>query len=116
MTTLDSFFQTDAEIPAHPRLRTWKKALAEPGVTAQLELLLPAPALGLGHVEMLLSFNRNGQTLGPESMAWNDDLNAGLIKLGVRAVDAAQEAERFALGFRAAFHNAAIEYGDGQGC
>src|SRR5262249_53584519 len=48
-----------------------------------------------------------------ETMSWDDDLNTGLIQLGVRAVHPKQEAERFALGLRAALRKAEREFGDG---
>jgi hypothetical protein len=47
-------------------------------------------------------------------LPWDDDLNAGLIhELRVRAVSPEQEAERFALGLRAAMRRAEREFGDG---
>jgi hypothetical protein len=46
-------------------------------------------------------------------VVWDDDLNAGLIHLGVRAVDPVQEAERFALGLRGPLRRAEREFGNG---
>src|SRR4051812_33422507 len=98
MTTLDDFFRTSADIPAHPRLRHWKQRLAQPGVKAELELYRPATALGLAQTDMTLHFTGNGQPETLETVAWDDDLNTGLIHLNVRSMNADQEAERFALG------------------
>src|SRR5262249_55073348 len=62
---------------------------------------------------MSLRFTENGTSQPPETVAWDDDLNAGLIQLGVRAVNPEQEAERFALGLRGALRKAEREFGDG---
>jgi len=48
-----------------------------------------------------------------ESVPWDDELNAGLIELGVRAIDASHEADRFTLGLRAALRKLEREFGDG---
>jgi hypothetical protein len=62
---------------------------------------------------MNLQFMENGEPLPLETVPWDDDLNAGLIQLGVKAASPEQEAERFALGLRAAMRKAEREFGDG---
>jgi hypothetical protein len=113
MPTLDDFFQQSVESPSDPRLRDWKRRL-EQGAKAELELHRPDVAVGLGQTEMNLQFTeRDGSRQSLESTTWNDELNAGLVELGVRAVDADNEAQRFALSLRAALRKAAREFGDG---
>src|SRR5262249_36172833 len=48
-----------------------------------------------------------------ETVPWDDELNTGLIHLKVRATNPANEAERFALGLRAALRKAERDFGDG---
>ena len=113
MPTLDDFFQQSVESPTDPRLRDWKRRL-EHGAKATFELYRPDVAVGLGQTEMNLQFiDQNGERQPLETMTWNDELNAGLVELGVGAVDAENEAQRFALSLRAALRKAAREFGDG---
>ncbi len=113
MITLDELFHTSADIPPHPRMRDWKRLLAQPGTKANLELYSPEMLLGIVQTEMNLHFTGNGEPHPVETMAWDDDVNTGLIQLGVRSINSDQEAERFALGLRGAFQKAQSEFGDG---
>src|SRR5205823_981369 len=78
-----------------------------------LELYRPATVLGTMQTEMNLHFTENGKALPLETVVWDDDLNTGLIHLGVRSVTPEQEAERFALGLRDALRKAEREGGNG---
>ena len=114
MKTFDSLLESpQADIPLHPRLRNWRERLTQPGVEAELELHRPVTALGLAQTQMMLHFTEGGQPQPIEETAWDDDLNTGLIDLGVRSVNPEEEAKRFALGLRATLQKAAREYGDG---
>jgi hypothetical protein len=113
MTTLDEFFRTPADSLPDPRLRDWKRRLAQPGVKVALELYQPGAALGVAQTDMNLTFTDNGTTGPTETVAWDDDLNSGLVQLGVRAINTDQEAERFALALRGAFRRAERECGGG---
>ena len=112
MTTLDALFsrQTDS---LHPRVRNWKARLGEPNTSATLDVYQPQTEIGQPQAEMILQFTKDGKPLPEETMLWDDDLNAGLLQLGVRAVSYAQEALRFDLGLRAAMTKAARDVGDG---
>jgi hypothetical protein len=112
MTTLDDFFSKPADF-LHPRLRNWKSRLGEAGTSATLELFRPETDLGQAEAEMNVQFTKNGTLLPLETVPWDDDLNAGLIELHVRAANLEEEAERFALGLRAALRKASREFGDG---
>jgi hypothetical protein len=112
MTNLDDYFTkpTDSQ---HPRLRNWKARLSEPGTSATLEVYRPETEFGALQPEMNLQFTKDQKPQPLETLPWNDDLNVGLIQLGVRAVNQEQEAERFALGLRGALRKAEREFGDG---
>jgi hypothetical protein len=112
MTRLDDFFRGQTDTLAHPRLRDWKRRLDQ-GASAKLEVYRPQVLLGQSRAEMNLHFAEQGNELPLETLLWDDDLNSGLVQLHVRAVNAEQEAERFALGLRAAMRTAEREYGDG---
>jgi hypothetical protein len=112
MTTLDDFFSKPTD-SLHPRLRNWKARLSEAGTSATLEVFRPEIEVGQSQPEMNLQFTKDGNLLPLETVPWDDDLNAGLIELKVRAVSPEQEAERFALGLRAAMRKAEREFGDG---
>ena len=113
VTALDDFFKAPVATLLDPRLRNWEQRLKQPGVKAELELNRPATALGLAQTEMLLQFTENGKPQPLDTVAWDDDLNTGLIQLQVRSSNTKQEAERFALGLRGAFRKAGREFGDG---
>ncbi|HEY7158827.1 MAG TPA: hypothetical protein VH575_33090 [Gemmataceae bacterium] len=113
MTMLDEFFRVPANSLPHPRLRNWKARLDQAGTTAALEVFRPEAVLGQSQPEMNLQFTEDGKLLPLETLPWDDDLNAGLLQLRVRAVNPEQEAERFALGLRAAMRKAEREFGDG---
>jgi len=111
MTTIDDLFNRPAE-SLHPRVRDWKARL-EDGRSATLEVFRPETEIGQAPVEMNLAFTKDGRPLPLETVAWEDELNSGLIRLGVRAISPEQESERFALGLRAAMRTAEREFGDG---
>ena len=113
MTTLDQFFHAPADLVLHPRLRSWKERLRIPGVTATVSVFRPETVIGRSHAELNVHFIENGKVAPLETVLWDDDLNLGLVDLGVRAESAEQEAERFSLGLRAAIRMAAREFGDG---
>ncbi len=112
MTRLDDFFRGQTDDLTDPRLRDWKRRLDQ-GATATLEVFRPESILGQSRPEMNLQFTEAGRLLPLETLPWDDDLNAGLIQLKVKAVSPEQEAERFALGLRAAMRKAGREFGDG---
>jgi hypothetical protein len=113
MTKLDDFFRAQTEPLSHPRLRNWKARLERPGTTATVEVFRPESLLGVSSAVMNVEFTELGSPPHLETVAWDEDLNDGLIRLGVRASSTEQEAERFALGLRAAMRKAQRRFGDG---
>jgi hypothetical protein len=112
MTTIDDFFSHPTGY-VHPQVRNWETRLAEAGTSATLEVVRSEADVGQSLPEMTLQFTTNGNRLPLETLPWDDDLNGELIRLRVRAVSKEQEAERFALGLRAAMRKAEREFGDG---
>lgn len=111
MTTLDDFFAKPID-SLHPRLRNWKERIAA-GEAVKVEVYQSETDIGQGLVEMNLHFTEGGRSLPTETVLWNDDLNAGLIQMGVKAIDTNCEIVRFALGLRAAMRRPEREFGDG---
>lgn len=112
MHTLDDFFTPTAD-PSHPRLRDWAKRLAGANTTATLEVFQPRGEFGPAKPEMHMQFAIAGKQTQLDAVPWDDDLNAGLIRLKVRSVSSDNEALRFALGLFAAMRRAEREFGDG---
>jgi hypothetical protein len=113
MTRLEDFFRGQTDSLKHPRLRNWKARLERAGTTARLEVFRPEAVLGQSRAEITIEFTEPGSPPHVETTQWDDDLNAGLIQLQVKAVSTEQEAERFALGLRAAMRKAERQFGDG---
>ncbi len=113
MTTLDDFFKAPVDSFSHTRLRHWKAFLERPNTKAEVEVFRPEALLGQAQPEMYVKFTEGHNPPTLEEMLWDDDLNEGLIALGVRATDLEQEAIRFALGLRAAMRKAEREARDG---
>lgn len=113
MTTLDDYFRRLTHSLSHPQLRNWKARLEDSGTDATLEVFRPESMLGQSQAEMNVQFTKDGNLLPLETVPWDDDLNDGLIQLKVKATNPDQEAERFALGLRAAMRKAEREAGDG---
>jgi hypothetical protein len=112
MTTIDDFFGATDESP-HPRLRDWKRRLATKNASASVEISRTNGEFGQGKPEMHVQFKEGGRQTHLDTVPWDDDLNVGLILLKVRSVSPDQEAERFALGLRAAMRRIEREFGDG---
>ncbi len=98
--------------PLHPQLRNWTQRIND-GTIIQLEVHRPIIAFGTSPSELCLHFTEHGKSKSGLIRAWDDDLNTGLIVLKVRAMDTANEAERFALGLRAAFRKIERDFGGG---
>jgi hypothetical protein len=112
MPTIDDFFGATNESP-HPRLRDWKRRLATKNGAASVEVFRTNGEFGQGKPEMHVQFKEGESQTHLDTIPWDDDLNAGLILLKVRSVSPEQEAERFALGLRAAMRRIEREFGDG---
>ncbi len=113
MPLLDDILDKPPETPPlHPRLRHWAERIRN-GAEARLEVFRPATALGLTQSEMNVRFTEKDAPPSLESVPWDDELNAGLVQLRIRASDLANETDRFALGLCAALRKAERDFGDG---
>jgi len=113
MMTLDDLFKDPTETFELPVLRNWKSRLDIPGTSAAVEIFQPASDLGGNQPEINVHFVEGGRPLSLETRLWDDELNAGLIRLKVRAISPANEAIRFSLGLRDALRKPARRFGDG---
>lgn len=115
MTTFDDIFGAGPDASSHPKLRFWKQEKARPDVAdVRCEVRRPSDVLGYKPAKLYVHFySGDNQELRCEETEWDDELNAGLVALGVRAIDEGNEAQRFSLGLRAALRTAERRYGDG---
>ena len=102
MATIDDFF-AHAHDPTvalnHPTLVEVKRGL-DRGQKFEVEVFRPEELVGLIKTKIfvrLLDTEANGIL---NEHDWSDDLNSGLIQMGVRAVDHANESLRFAFRLR----------------
>ena len=68
--------------PVHPRLRNWTQRIND-GTKIELEVFRPEIAFGMAPSELCLHFTEPGKSKSGDILAWDDDLNAGLIDLKV---------------------------------
>jgi hypothetical protein len=112
MSELDQMLDPPPETALPPLVRYWKSRI-EAGDKLQVEVIRPEAMAGLTRTELVVLRWENGREQQPQQFQWDDELNAGLIGLGVKAKDLQQEATRFSLGIRAALRKAERRYGDG---
>ena len=74
---------------------------------------MEAGSIGSSTVELVIHRIEGGEEQKPQQIEWDDELNAALVTLGVRAVDLDNEGQRFALGLRSALRKVERRYGDG---
>jgi hypothetical protein len=109
---IEDFFQP-AEVPNNFPLLRVVAARKEAGYVPLFELFRPREALGFRKARIVVHFQKNGQEAEEKDDDWDDNLNAGLIQLGVRSRTPDEEKDRFALGLRAALKTPEKRYGDG---
>lgn len=112
MTTIDDMLRAPSEVTLHPVVR-WVKARRQAGDDVRVELHRSEPGLGSTTTQLVIVWRSGGQEQPPQPYDWDDELNSALIGEGVRAASLPQEAERFALGLRAALRKVERRYGDG---
>ena len=93
-------------------MRDLRKGIDD-GKSYRLEIYRPSATVGL--IKAKIYIHRTDAKHHEPSVEhdWDEELNAGLIELGIRAVDLENEALRFALGLRDALQNVEREYGNG---
>jgi hypothetical protein len=112
MNELDKMLEAPAETALSPLVR-YCKARKEAGDKIEVELYRPDAEGGLSRTELVIHLWEDGREEEPRQVEWDDGVNAGLVDLGIRAMDLQQEAQRFALTIRAALRKVERRYGDG---
>jgi hypothetical protein len=112
MNELDKMLDAPSEMALPPLVR-WCKQRKDAGDRIEVELYRPDDGAGLSGAELVLHRWEQGREQAPTQVEWDDGVNAGLLELGVRAVDLRQEGERFALALRAGLRKVERRYGDG---
>jgi hypothetical protein len=100
------------EEPIPPLVKFYRDRIAA-GDQVQVELYQPDSGPGLSRTDLVIHRRTGGEQHAPQQIAWDDEVNAGLIDLHVRATDLANEAARFTLVLRAAMKKIERKYGDG---
>jgi len=95
----------------HPRLRHWQK-LKQGGARLLVEVRRERRGLDVSHPVLYVTI-ATGDQERLEDELWSDELQHGLVKLGVRAISDENESLRFGISFADAFEPAEDRVGDG---
>lgn len=109
---INEYFQEPDSRFTHPRLRRWQTLLGRPGVKGSVEVHRPLGALGFEPATLYVTFTGR-ETDVQESESWNDELNIGLVAMGVAARTPEDEARRYALALAGAFESIEADVGEG---
>src|SRR5689334_3071344 len=101
MNELDKMLEAPSETALPPLVRDCK-GRKEAGDRIEVELYRPDTAGGLSRTDLVIHHWEQEKEQDPREFEWDDGVNAGLLDLGIRAINLQQEGERFALGIRAA--------------
>jgi hypothetical protein len=112
MNELDKMLEAPGETALPPLVR-YCKSRKETGDRIEVELYRPDTAGGLSRTALVIHRWEQEQEQEPRQIEWDDGVNAGLVDLGIKAINLQQEGERFALGIRAALRKVERRYGDG---
>jgi hypothetical protein len=110
MNELDKMLEAPSEMALPPVVRFCKRR-KEAGDRIEVELYRPDG--GMSRTGLVIHRWEQENEQDPLQVEWDDGVNAGLVDLGIRAIDLEQEGERFALAIRAALRKVERRYGDG---
>lgn len=115
MSDLDRYFNGDGDWEGHPKLRFWARQSERPEVgESRVELRRPREGLTFRPAKIYMHFyDRAGQEIECDGEDWDDGLNAGLLRRGIKAITPENEKERFSLVLRAAFRRPEYRFGGG---
>jgi hypothetical protein len=115
MTTSDDLFAVGPDAASNPKLRFWKQRMGRADIgDVRCEVVRPRDVLGFKPAKLYVHFfDNDGSEMQCDEADWDDELNAGLVALAVKAITEENEAQRFSLSLRAAFRPAERRYGDG---
>lgn len=105
MNARDYFKKPTPAWKSHPVIRYWQGVKADPSVAdVHMELYRPKEGLVYRPADIYLHVKRADGHQDPlQKIDWEDVVNEGLLHLHVRAVDANNEAQRFALWLQSRF-------------
>ena len=108
----DDLFRIDLNHgPMHPRLRRWQQ-LKSVGYRFDLTIHRKWDGLTFSPARMFVTFRQHDGEPGTlEEVLWEEELNQGLVELGVQASDPANEVTRYALAFRSALDPVSMRHG-----
>lgn len=114
MSDLDKFFDKK-EPPVHPKVAYWKSILAKGQVerirvtfVREKDLLVFGPARLFVHLHDAAMED----VRSPEEMAWDERINAELVKMHATALSKQNETERFGMVFNDRFRLVDSRFGD----
>jgi hypothetical protein len=115
MSGLDEYFNGESDWEGHPKLRFWSEYRQRPEVAkARCELHRPREGLAYRPAKIYLHFyDQVGNEIFCDFDDWDDDLNTGLVRQGIRAIAPENEEQRFALALRTAFRKPVYRFGEG---
>ena len=115
MPTWDDIFAAGRDASSHPKLRFWKQRKGQPDVSGvRCEVHRPRDVLGYKPAKLYVHFYaQDNKELLCDEVDWDDELNAGLVALGVKAISLDNEGQRFSLALGAALRPAERRFGDG---
>ncbi len=112
MSELDKMLEAPREAALPPLVRYCKSRL-EAGDRIEVELYRPDTTDGLSRTDLVIHRWEQGVEQEAQQVEWDDGVNAGLVDLGIRAINVEQEGERFALALRTVLRKVERRYGDG---
>jgi hypothetical protein len=112
MNTLDEVLRSPENVPSPPEVR-WLRDRINAGDEMKVALELDESPLGSSVSGLRIQRREHGVDQPPTVFDWDDDLNAAMIDLGIKASDVQQEGKRFARVLRAALRKVERRYGDG---
>lgn len=109
---IEDYFRSMETVGNHPLLR-FVAARQKAGDLAVFQLHRPRETMGFRKAKIYIHLIRADQEVDCKQDDWDDDLNTGLIHLGVKSRTSDEEKDRFVLGLRAALRQPEKRFGDG---
>lgn len=112
MNTLDDMLRSPDDVPQDPVVK-WLMARINAGDEISVTFQQDSSSLGSSISGLIVLRKENSVEHVPQIYPWDDDLNAAMIELGIKAIDIQKEGERFARVLRSKLHKVERRYGDG---
>jgi hypothetical protein len=112
LRSIDDLFSTESgRKSTHPRVVRWQRLRAD-GRMLRLQVHRKWDGLTFAPARLFVTAQESDTDPGLlDEVLWEDELNQGLVELGVRAEDPKQEITRYALAFRSAFDPIKLRHG-----